>query len=337
MVKLLQLLVFILIQILLLPVTLLGLIPTIYTEMLISKRMGVSFTAGQVIQFHVLLHWFQKREDPISDKFLRQLPIESYWGIWATLSAMLIANRVCGYQPSFVQTTDPGTETLLTFPMVRVTQFDRIIKENIDKVEQLVLMGAGFDLRVLRLSKEKTVAVFELDQLKTQQMKLETIKKSGIANDWITYVGIDFREESWVQKLLEQGFDPSKKTLFHWESVSCYLEDQVVMDTLKKMVSISVPGGIISQDFYAKDFLSGERSSLIKILKKMVDLMGEPWIFGVDMSTDAEKTITSLLSDAGLSLTKVVFLGHRDKSGQPLYAITVSEIPDPLITHDSPG
>lgn len=47
MVKSLQFLVFLVLQILLLPLLLVGLIPMVYKEMMVGKRLGVSFTAGQ--------------------------------------------------------------------------------------------------------------------------------------------------------------------------------------------------------------------------------------------------------------------------------------------------
>ena len=40
------------------------------------------------------------------------------------------------------------------------------------------------------------------------------MKKADIDHDWITYIPVDFNNESWVKKLLASGFDKTKKTFF---------------------------------------------------------------------------------------------------------------------------
>ena len=42
-------------------------------------------------------------------------------------------------------------------------EFDRSMKRNLNRVDQVVVMGAGFDLRVLKYTDGKNVKVFELD------------------------------------------------------------------------------------------------------------------------------------------------------------------------------
>ncbi len=70
--------------------------------------------------------------------------------------------------------------------------FDRIMEKNVENVEQVVIMGAGFDLRVLKYTEGKNVKVFELDQENTQNLKIETMKKMG--EPWI--FGIDMSEDA---------------------------------------------------------------------------------------------------------------------------------------------
>jgi O-methyltransferase involved in polyketide biosynthesis len=66
-------------------------------------------------------------------------------------------------------------------------------------------------------------------------VKVETLKKAGIEHDWITYIPVDYATESWVDNLLEAGFDKTKKTLFLWQSVSLYLEaDKVYYSRSKR-------------------------------------------------------------------------------------------------------
>lgn len=325
MIKLLQFLVFLPLQILFIPFVILGAIPAIFKEMVVSKKLGVSFTAGQAIQARWIMHYLGTREDKATVEFIKSFPIESHWGFMGFMGAAIIANRICGYKPSIGRIPEPGKEGTVSFVNTRTAHFDRIMEQNLNHVDQVVIMGAGFDLRVLKYSEGKKLKVFELDQEKTQNLKIETMDKASIAHDWVTYIPINFRNESWVEKLIEGGFDKTKKTFFLWESVSLYLDADVVMNTLKKLADLCVKGSIIAQDFYSRAYISGETAAYVKRSLSTMEKMGEPWLYGIDMSEDAGKAIESLLQEAGLKLKSLILCGGKGKTGKPFYAITEAE------------
>ncbi len=297
----------------------------IYKEMKVSKKLGISFTAGQVMQPRWIMHYFRTRADEATVKFIKVFPCESHFGFLAFMGAAIIANRICGYKPSLACIPDPGKETVMTFVNSRTMHFDRIMEKNVAQAEQVVIMGAGFDLRVLKYTKGKKVKVFELDQEKTQNLKIETMKKAGIEHDWVTYVPIDFKKESWVEKLTNSGFDKTKRTFLLWEGVNVYLEEDVVKDTLKKMAAISAKESIIAQDFSSKAFIKGETSYIIKKSINMMKKMSEPWIYGIDMSEDARGNIEALLKESVLSLKDFVLFGEKNKNKKPFYSIVEAE------------
>ncbi|MBC8343054.1 MAG: class I SAM-dependent methyltransferase, partial [Bacteroidetes bacterium] len=146
------------------------------------------------------------------------------------------------------------------------------------------------------------VKVFELDQVNTLNVKVETLKKAGIKHDWITYIPVDYSTEFWVDKLLEAGFDKSKKTWFLWQSVSLFLETDMVKETLKAMADLCVEGSIVAQDLYSKAFISGEVSKTANRTSRMVEKKGEPWKFGIDMSNDPKAAVELFLKECGLKL-----------------------------------
>ena len=159
-------------------------------------------------------------------------------------------------------------------------------------------------------------------------MKIATMKRAGIEHDWVTYIPVDFKNESWVEKLIKNGFDRTnrtKRTFFLWESVSMYLEEDVAKDTLKKMADISGKGSIIALDFYSKVFVKGEASRAMKKSADLMRKMGEPWIFGIDMSEDARGNVESLLKESGLALKDFVLFGEKNKTKKPFYAIAEAE------------
>ena len=323
-IKLFQISLYISVQIIFIPFAIIGLIDAIYKEMRKSKKLGVSFTAIKALQYRWIMHYFNARPDPLSVAFIKKLPCESHFGLWSTLGALIISQRLFGFTTRLGKVDEPGEETLYSCPGSRVLMFDRIIEKYVDEMEQIVIPGAGFDLIALHLTKGKKVKVFEFDQVKTLNVKVETLKQAGIKHDWITYIPVDYSNESWVDKLLGAGFDETKKTLFLWESVSLYLEADIVKETLRKMADLCVDGSIIAQDLYSKAFMLGEISKIAKRSSRMMGRMGEPWKFTIDMSNDPKAAVESFLKECGLKMTEYIQFSEK-LDIEPFYCIVEAE------------
>ena len=322
--KIFQIILYIPIQIIFIPFAIIGLIDAIYKEIGNTKKLGVSFSAVQALQYRWIMHYFNTRLDPLSVAFIKKFPCESHFGLWSTFGALIISQRLFGFTTKFGKVDEPGEETIFSTPGRRVLMFDRIMEEYVNEMEQIVIPGAGFDLIALQFTKGKEVKVFELDQVKTLDVKIETLKKAGIKHDWITYIPVDYSNESWVDKLLTAGFDKTKKTLFLWESVSLFLEVDIVKETLRKMADLCVDGSIIAQDFYSKAFILGETSKTARRASRMIEKMGEPWKFGIDMSNDPKAAIESFLKEYGLKITEINQFGEK-LDIEPFYCIVEAE------------
>jgi len=100
--------------------------------------------------------------------------------------------------------------------IARVRYFDDIVKSSIgDGLEQLVILGAGYDTRAYRIEGLKNVRVFEVDQPATQKRKVEKIKEIfGSLPSYVTYVSIDIGVDKLDQRLLESGYDRSLNMTF---------------------------------------------------------------------------------------------------------------------------
>jgi methyltransferase (TIGR00027 family) len=323
-IKLFQIILYVPIQIIFIPFAIIGLIDGIYKEMRKSKKLGVSFSAGQALQYRWIMHYFNTRPDPLSVAFIKKFPCESHFGLWSTLGALIISQRLFGFTTRLGKVVEPGEETLSSCAGVRVLMFDKIMEKYVDEMEQIVIPGVGFDLIALQYTKGKEVKVFELDQIKTLNVKVETLKKAGIKHDWITYIPVDYSNESWVAKLLGAGFDKTKKTLFLWQTVSLFLEAEIVKETLRKMADLCVDGSIIAQDFYSKAFSLGETSRIVKRNMSLIERMGEPWKFGIDMSNDPKAAIESFLKECGLKIIEINQFGEK-LDIEPFYCIVEAE------------
>ncbi len=323
-VSLFQTLLYILIQIIFIPFLIIGLAVGLYKEMANSKKLGVSFSAGQALQYRWIMHYLDTRPDPLSVAFTKEFPCESHFGLWTVMGALIVSQRLFGFKTRLSKVAEPDKADLAAISGSRVVAFDRIMEKYADEMEQIVLPGAGFDLIALRFTQGKKVKVFELDQVNTLHVKVETLEKAGIQHDWITYIQVDYGTESWVDKLLEAGFDKTKKTLFIWQSVSLYLEADIVSETLKDMADLCADGSVIAQDFYSKAYSSGEYSFIAKRNMSLIESMGEPAKFGVDMSDDPKSAVESFLKECGLKMTDYIQFGEK-LDIEPFYCIVEAE------------
>ena len=307
-----QFIIFLIIQVPLLPLTIIGYIFAVVKALLYSKKYGMSATATNPLSMRWLLHKLGKREDEAMVEMISSLPYVSTVGLWLIFGPVIIANRICGYIPTLATFPEPEKVSSMGLISCRTAFFDKIMEKNIDTMDQVVFMGAGFDTRAFKYCKGKNVKVFELDQENIQKHKIKTLKKAGIDYEWITFVPVDFRQESWVDKLVENGFDTSKKTFFFWEGVIPYLEEENVKQTLKAVANSSGRGSVITFDFYAKSFITGtgEASFLMKYYgKPLLKMTGEPWKFGIDTTKNPQKEVETLLKEAGLTLRELRLIG----------------------------
>ena len=320
MIKLFQIILYIPIQIIFIPFAIIGLVVCLYKEMWKSKKFGVSFSAVKALQYRWMMHFFNTRPDSLSVTFTKHFPCESHLGMWSILGALIISQRLFGFPEKLGKLVESGEETGDTTAGIRVLTFDGIMKNHVDEVDQVVLLGSGFDLIALHFTKGKNLAVFEIDQVNTLNVKVETLQKADIECDWITYIPVDFSNESWDSKLLEAGFYISKRTLFIWQSVSLYLGADIVKETLRKMADLCVDGSIITQDFYSRAFASGEYSKMAKRYLSIIEKMGEPSKFGIDMSNDPKAAVESFLKECGLKMTEYIQFGEK-LDIEPFYCI----------------
>ena len=323
-IQLFQIILYIPIQIIFIPFAIVGIIVGIYKGMGKSKKLGICFTACRALQYRWFMHYFNTRPDPLSVAFTKKFPCESHFGLWSTMGALIISQRLFGFTTKLGKVPEPGEETFISMFFFFLLMFDRIMEKYVDEMEQIVLPGAGFDLIALHFTNGKKVKVFELDQVKTLNVKVETLRKAGIKHDWITYIPVDYSNESWDDKLSGAGFDKTKKTLFLWQSVSLYLEADIFKETLRKMAELCVEGSIIAQDLYSKAYISGEMSKTVKRSSSLMGRMGEPWIFGIDMSNDPKAAVESFLKDCGLKMTEYIQFGEK-LDIEPFYCIVEAE------------
>jgi len=182
----------------------------------------------------------------------------------------------------------------------RVRYFDDFVKSSLDEgLEQLVILGAGYDTRAYRIEGLKgKVRVFEVDHPDTQSVKVEKIKSIfGPLPDHVTYVPVDFETENLGERLTAQGYDRSLKTLFLMEGLIMYIPPEAVDETLSFVVKNSCKGSAILFDYYPESLVDGScELEAGKNIHNYLVQIEEPLKFGI-----REGEVKAFLAERGFS------------------------------------
>jgi methyltransferase (TIGR00027 family) len=201
----------------------------------------------------------------------------------------------------YAEMRGPGVNGFL---MARERYIDDVLQKFLDNgLQQLVILGAGYDSRAYRFDLPGRVKTFEVDHPSTQADKLAKLKVifSKIP-DHVSYVAIDFNIQTLEKCLQESGYDPSLKTLFIWQGVTMYLTSESVDATLAFVVKNSARGSAIVFDYVYRAVLDNiQRHSEIANMRRYRFITGEGLTFGI-----AEGTIEAFLKERGFQQVKDV-------------------------------
>jgi len=177
-----------------------------------------------------------------------------------------------------------------------------------DGLEQLVILGAGFDSRAYRRpGLPGKVKIFEVDHPATQSEKLSRLQKiCGAVPDYVIYVAVDFNAQSLEQRLFESRYNATLKTLFIWQGVSMYLTPTAVDATLSFVVHNSPPGSAIIFDYLYSSVLSGDQKhGEVNGMRRYRFMTGEGLTFAIPKGT-----VAAFLQERGFS--QVIDVGSAD-------------------------
>jgi methyltransferase (TIGR00027 family) len=170
------------------------------------------------------------------------------------------------------------------FLVARDRYIDDVLQKYLDEgLQQLVILGAGYDSRPYRFDLAGRVRAFEVDHPATQQLKLAKLGEIfGSPPEHVCYVPIDFNTQTLDDCLLAAGFDPKRKTLFIWQGVSMYLTDEAVDITLAFVLKHSPSGSAIVFDYVYRAILEGaEKHGEINGMRRYRFMTGEGLTFGI--------------------------------------------------------
>ena len=196
---------------------------------------------------------------------------------------------------------------------------------------QVVLLGAGYDMRAYRFAKELAGRpVFEVDLPAISRTKATTIAKhkADLPSTHVVRVEMDFEEQSLDQVLVDAGLDPGAITFVTWEGVPMYLTRAAVKCTLDAVHQVVAAGSVIAHDMWTVVDDPGLLGTARRIAPSALSFIGEPVTFCVH-----PEEIGWFYEQRGFQVTDIVSAddlvqryspGERALVDPSLYALTAA-------------
>jgi len=168
---------------------------------------------------------------------------------------------------------------LVNFVLCRHRFMDDVVVAALaDGAEQLLVLGAGYDTRVWRLSQAlEGREVFEVDHPSTAARKQQCMARfsTEFPPERPRYVHIDFQQQRLDEVLDRAGFVRGKKTIVVWEGVSMYLSRPALHTTMDLLAELTGPGSRLVMDFWHMVDGPRARDEWLRLAPNLLSLVGE--------------------------------------------------------------
>jgi methyltransferase (TIGR00027 family) len=154
---------------------------------------------------------------------------------------------------------------------------------------QVVILGAGFDSLSSELQEGfSTVQFWEIDHPATQRHKVRACSEMGIER--VHFVAVDLSAADVNPKMLiDNGFDPAKRTFWIAEGLLMYFPANVVSSLMRTLSSLSAPESQFAFTFMEKQQAGHIRfHSQTKLVTWWLRARSESFLWGTTRSELAE-------------------------------------------------
>ena len=200
------------------------------------------------------------------------------------MRAALVTLEATGRIGVFAEEHSPG---LIAYVLARHRFIDNALARALTSktpVEQVVLLGAGYDTRAYRFAPALGGRpVFEVDFPSTSRRKAQLVAERAeeLPRTNVRIVEIDFLQERLEDRLDGTGFRRGARTFFVWEGVSMYLTRNTVRDTLHTIRAICGPGSELAMDFWYLLDTPDLASAAHRLSANFLQLLDEPMTFSM--------------------------------------------------------
>jgi methyltransferase (TIGR00027 family) len=158
---------------------------------------------------------------------------------------------------------------------------DDRLKEALDDIDAVVILGAGLDTRAYRLTRQVKIPVFEVDQPVNIAMKAKTVRRVlGELPLSVRLVALDFEQDDLLTALAEHGYRTDYRAFFVCEGVTQYLTEGGVRRTLEGLRA-AAPGSRLVFTYVHRDFIDGSNRYGTRTLYRNTRQRHQLWQFGL--------------------------------------------------------
>jgi methyltransferase (TIGR00027 family) len=173
----------------------------------------------------------------------------------------------------------PGLSTWIVHMQVRTRLIDDAVRAFAALGgRQVVVLGAGYDCRALRLPELARAQVYEIDHPATQGHKLTVLERLGVSSP-ARFLAWDFETRAMDDlpgALADAGHDPAAATLTIWEGVTMYLTEGAIDASLRAIATWSAPGSELAMSYIART-RHDKLSLATRVMQAVVQRLGEPF------------------------------------------------------------
>jgi len=210
--------------------------------------------------------------------------------------------------------------------IARTRYIDDLLYQAIQhKVKQVIILGAGYDTRALRLDFLSTIPVIEIDHPNTARRKTLKLKKLlGHLPNHIRYWQIDFNKEGLQEMAAREQLDFSIPTAIIWEGVTNYLNEQAINSTFAFAQQFTRGSYIIFTYVHQQVLHEPQHFFGASKLLKDLEVLDERWTFGFnpeELSAYLQQYNFVLLEDSGASDYRDKYLPDRPEKGYEFYRV----------------
>jgi methyltransferase (TIGR00027 family) len=282
--------------------------------------MAASRTAQYVALYRAFETYERRRAPLFRDPYARRFLDRS-------LALVVSASRAPGLRGLLERYADRRAPGSRTSAIARTAYIDDAVRAAVaGGIDQVVILGAGFDCRAHRMPELAGAAVFEIDRAETQAAKRARVPDGST----VRYVAVDFLRDDVGDKLAAAGWQSQRRSLFLWEGVTNYLTEDAVAKVMRWFATAAAGSTVVFTYVHrglldgTVPFTGGER--IVENVKRL----GEPWTFGLRPDQVGDFVAQSglrLRDDLGADDYRRRYLGDAPMTGYAFYRLAVADVP----------
>jgi len=262
-------------------------------------------------------------EDPLARRFLSP-----------PLAAVAALCRLPGIAKLVARYVDRRWAGARSSAVARTRLIDDTIRAALDRgIEQLVILGSGFDARAYRLDGLSKLAIFEVDHPDTLAKKRSVLHRAAVElPSRMRFVGVDFKSDDLAPRMTAEGYSERARTFFLWEGVTNYLTAAAVDKTLRWCAEAASGSQLLFT--YVRRAVVDDPGAFAgtKKLFATLEAAGERWTFGLDpaeLASFLEHRGLELEEDIGSAEYRARYLPEvaRNMRGYEFYRVAIARVP----------